>query len=481
MPETKGPIDFASGQQSSNEPLGGAISSMMNVLVDATGAVHVRPGISAWSGFSASPSYSASTSVDGITVWNEMPVYVTSDRRLHAQPALGYGVDISSATTATQLDGSTRPVFALARDRVVVAGGGLLQKWEGVGAGLSARLGGNPPPATHVANINQLLVVNPRGLSGQIQFSGDATFNLNDESWLALNFRELESDSDPVSAVYANTGELVGFGTRTVQTLDPDPTEAFINIRTWSGGGIAAPYSFAQNDETFGFLDTKKRIQLSNGRSYTPISDPALTATLGNLNIVSDCWGFRAKIDSWDLLGWVCPTAGRTFIYDTGRKQWSEWSGFSAGAFGAWAAKSHYHWDTQDVHLVGLGDGTIGKLDATVTTDNGAPIVAEVISGFQDFGTDLWKTHTSTRLYFRRGLGTFGATRPPRCQLFWRDGTGAWEGPEELDLGAPDDVNPIVEVRGLGVYQMRQWRLRMSDTVPLTLVRAIETFETGEM
>lgn len=484
MPETKVPIDFASGQQSSNEPLGGAIPSALNVLVDSTGAIHTRPGISSWGGFGPSPSLDPTTSVDGMADWNGYLVYETSDRRLHAQLSPGYGVDISDGTTPTQLDGGGRPVFCPARQRIMIAGGGAIQKWEGPGIGLSARLGGSPPPATHIVAIAQVLVVNPVGLSGQIQWS--LPFDGGQETWPALNFQELESDPDPLTALYVNTDELIGFGTRTVQTLDPDPnvnpatgTSLFLPVRTWSQGA-GPPYGFAQNDETFGFMDRLRRIQLADGRTYNSISDPAITETLRGLPVIDDCWGFRMAIGSWDLLGWHFPSAGRTFVYDTTLKTWQEWRGFADGQFKSWIAKSHYYWSDPRLHLIGLGDGTIGQFDTTASTDMGDPIVAEVVSGFQDFGTDLTKTNICTRFVFRRGLT--GVVAPgPRAQLFWRDNTGAWEGPEYLPLGDPDDPNPVIEVRGTGVYRMRQWRLRMSDSVPLTLVRAIETFETSDM
>ena len=483
--ETKAPIDFASGQQSSNEALGGAIQSALNVLVDSVGAVHTRPGISAWADFGASPSLDPTTTVDGMCDWNGYLVYETSDRKLHAQISPGYGVDLSSASDATTtLDGGGRPVFCPARLRIMVAGGGAIQKWEGPGAGLSARLGGSPPPATHIVAISQVLVVNPAGLSGQIQYSDP--FDGGQESWPALNFQELESDPDPLTALYVNTDELIGFGTRTVQTLDPDPNvnlaqgiAMFVPVRTWSQG-VGAPYSFAQNDETFGFVDRLKRIQMANGRTYQSISDPAITETLRQLATITDCWGFRMAIGSWDLLGWHFPTVGRTFVYDTTLKIWQEWRGFAGGQFKAWIAQSHFHWTDPDLHLIGLSNGTIGKLDTTASTDMGDPIVAEVTSGFQDLGSDLTKTNVCTRFYFKRGLT--GVPAPgPRCQLFWRNDVGAWQGPEYLPLGDPDDPAPVIEVRGMGSYRIRQWRLRFSDACPLTLVRAIETADLGDM
>jgi hypothetical protein len=478
MPEQKGKLDFASGQRSSDEQLAGAIPQSVNVLVDAMGAIHVRPGISAWGDFDPSPLWDNTTSVDGITIWNDYPVYVTSDRLVHAQLAPGNGQDLSDATATTQLDAADRPVFATTRTRVVIAGGGALQAWAGPTSGLSGRLSGSAPNATHVVAIAQRLVVNPVGLTGQIQWSdtGDAG-NL---TWIG-EFMELESQPDPLPALYENTGELIGGGTETVQTIAPvpDPEEFFQSVRTWSSG-FGAPYSFAANDETFGFLDSRRRIQLSNGRSYKAISDLGITESLQALPTISDCWGFRVQIAGWNLLGWHFPTAGRTFIFDVDRETWSEWRGYSGGQWTAWAAKSLAFWPEQNLHLVGLGDGTIAKLDTTAVSDMGDPVVADIYTGFTDHGVDNFKQHISTRFTFKRGLGAFGATPGPHCQLFWRDSTGAWEEPYELPLGNVDDPNPVVEVRSLGVYRTRQWRLRMSDGVPLTFVGATETFEVLE-
>jgi hypothetical protein len=473
--ETKAKIDFATGQRSSDEQLAGAIPQSVNVLVDGAGAIHLRPGIATWSDFDPSPSYDATTSVDGIVVWNEMPVYVTSDRRIHAQVGPGNGVDASNATAATQLDGPDRPVLISTRNMAVIAGGGLLQKWEGPGAPLSARLGGSPPAATHVVAISQRLVVNPVGTTGQIQWSEAGAY----ETWIG-EFKELESKPDPLPALYENTGELIGGGTETVQTLAPDPAEIFASVRTWSSG-FGAPYSFAANDETFGFLDSRNRIQLGNGRSYIPISDKGITESLQALSTTEDCWGFRAQIAGWNLLGWHFPTVGRTFVWDLDRQTWQEWRGYANGQWTGWAAKSMTFWPSQKLHLVGLGDGTIGKLDTSTVTDNGQPIVGEIYSGFQDHGTDNWKQNISVRFMFRRGIGTVGATPGPRCQLFWRDSTGAWEDPYELGLGDASDPTPVIEVRSLGTYRTRQWRLRFSDSVPVTFVGAIETVEVLEL
>ena len=474
MPRAQAPIDFASGQKSSDEPLAGAIPQSINVIVDNAGAIHLRPGISTWEDFGASPLRDATTSVDGIVVWNDYVVYVTSDRLIHAQLGPGNGVDLSDATAATQLDGPNRPVMIATRSFAVMAGGGQLQLWDGPVSALSRRITGGAPAATHVVGISTRLVVNPVGSSGQIQWSDPLNAY---ETWSG-EFKELENRPDPLPALYENAGELIGGGTDSVETLAPDPAEIFTSIRTWTNG-FGAPYSFVSDDESFGFLDSKRRIVLSNGRAYNPISDKGITASLQALPTVADCWAFSVHMAGRNLLGWHFPTAGRTFVWNTELQSWTEWRGFSGGQWTAWAAKSMAFWPGPRLHLVGLGDGTIGKLDSTSASDNGVPIVGEVYSGFENHQTDNWKQHVSTRFAFRRGVGT-GTSPGPRCQLFWRDSSGAWEDPIELELGNADDPAPVIEVRSLGVYRMRQWRLRFSDNVPVTLIGAIETYEILE-
>lgn len=480
MAEGKAQIDFAGGQKSSDDPLAGAIPQSINVLVDKAGAIHVRPGISSWSGFDEPPLYDADTTVDGITVWNDTPVWVTSDRYIHAIVG-GVGVDLSTSTATTQLDNNKRPVFARARTRLIITGGGAMQKWEGVGSPTTARLGGSAPNAVHVVANSQRLVVNPPDLSGQIQWS-DPGEPAGHETWNG-EFAELESRPDPLPALYEIGGELIGGGTETVQTVAPDPVTIYAPQSEWSTG-IGAPYSFIANDETFGFLDSKRRIQMSDGARFEDIS-LGIAKDLQALPKVSDCWGFRIQHAGYNLLGWNFPSAARCFVWDLDRKAWSEFRGYASGQWAAWAPTSMFHWSKtigseENLHLVGLADGTIGKLDSSVVSDSGQQIVAEVYSGFSDEGTDNWKQHISTRLMFRRGLGTVGA-QLPRCQLFWRDTPGAWEEPIELDFGDPTDTNPVVEVRSLGTYRTRQWRLRMSDNVPLTLVGAVTTYDSLEV
>lgn len=480
--EQQAKLDFGTGEAPSVEALAGAAPQAVNVLIDNAGAVHLRPGISAWSEF-AQPPLATGRAVIGMSIFQGGLVWVTEDRLIHRLVSAGYATDLSDGTAATSLDGSTRPIFAVTKNALVMAGSGLLQKWDGVSS-LSARLGGSPPPASHVIAVNGGLVVNVLGNTGQIQWS-----DTNIENWPALNFVELEMNPDPCIALYENTNEVIGCGPDSVQamsattaTIDNAGTLFFtyLTARTFEWG-MGAPYCFVQYDEKFALLDDRQRIVQSEGRSMTPISDPALTETLAGLETTSDAWAFRLKASSWDLLVFVFPAARRTFCFDLGKQTWTEWRGWDGQGWSAFAGQCVTTWKDRKLNLVGLADGTIGTFDFTSAFDGTQPVVGECVTGFQDRGTSNHKICIRLRLRFKRGVGAAGTSVPPKCQLSWRDDLGAWEDPVDLDMGAADDVNPTIELTGLGVYVQRQWRLRMSDTVPLVLASAEEHFEISDV
>jgi hypothetical protein len=478
-------IPWDTGQQSSVDPLAGATPCAVNVLVDDGGAVHLRPGISTWSAFAKPPLFAASA-VQGIQVFQGSLVWITADRLIHRLVADNYAVDLSSASATTQLDGSARPTFAVCKSLLAIAGAGEPQKWDGSSA-LSARLGGSPPPASHIVAMNQGLIVNVLGNTGQMQWS-DTTL----ENWPGLNFIELANDPDPLIGLYKNSGEIIGLGTASVQVMAPTTATVdnqgtlfftYLPSRNFDFG-TDAPYSFIAADqdggESFYFLDERHRFVQSDNRSITPISD-LIQKQLNALGTWSDCWGFRLHQDAWDLLCWIFPTVGRGFMYDMAHKRWSEIKSFSDGNWAPWIGQSAAPWGSRGLNLVGLGDGTIGTFDFGSASEGGSPVVGEVVTGFQDRGTRNKKHCQRVRFTFRRGLPATGTGVPPSCQVTYRDDLGQWEDWYTLDMGSPTDPAPTVELSSLGIYRERQWRIRMSDSVPLTLVEAEETYEVSDL
>lgn len=453
------PLAFGLAQNSGVEEMGGAAPLSSNVMADAGNAVRTRPGIVAWDDFPTPP---ATSEVLGMVVYGDFLVYVTADRKIHAWEATGLVRELSDATAATQLDGSARPTFAVTTERVTIAGGGLLQSWAGTG--LSARLGGSPPSATHVVGINTRLVVNVRANTGQIQWSEPGAGS--HETWPAINFMELEARPDPLPALFDDTNELIGLGTETLQFLVADAVRGFVTSRALNVG-TRSPYAFCQSDEFFRFLDAKKRLLESDGRSLTPISSPSLTKTLRDLVTVDDAWAFHLHIGAYSVAVWVFPTEGRAFAYNAEAKSWSEWRGWSASGSGPVAFSSYCYFPAHDLHLVGTSTGHIRKLDLEAYADLDDPLVADMVTGFQDRGSKKFKINEAVRLTFRHTPGT-----TPRVALTWRDDTGAYGQPIYFDVTR----SGTVEIRSLGTYREREWRLTFSDDSPLTLVDAVEDY-----
>ena len=471
---TPAPIPFTDGQASGIEELAGASSAVINVIHDAGNAMRTRPGLSAWADFptvvpDASP-------VIGMWVFGAFLVYCTEDRKLWAVIAAGVVAPLSDASAATKLDGTQRPSAVVTRTRIVIIGGGVPQKWEGVG--LSARLGGSPPAGIGIAAIAQRLVIADALNTGLLYWSDLG--ETGHETWdTSLNSIEAEASPDPIVALGSTIGELVAVGTKTTQIMLPDPTEFFVPGSTIEVGTLA-PGSLIKWDATFVFMDEKRRIVSTDGRSFQDLSGPAMAQTLWRLAAVDDCWSFRARFDAVDLLGFVFPTDGRAFVYNGTVQKWAEWRSLdSFGRWQAWIGQSHCFWPERAIHLVGLADGTIALLDPNAFTEGSLMLKALVRTGFGDRGTGNRKVCERVQFSMRRGQD-LTATTAPVAQLRWRDGFGAFGPPLTLSLGAAGDTEAQVQRWTLGVYNNRQWELTMSDPAQFVVTSVEELYTALE-
>lgn len=467
------------GQASGLEQLSGAQPLNANVMTDMGGATKLRPGIATWSGFpSTVPVFggSAASPVDCMVPFGAQLIYVTRDRRLWSlNPDTAVVTALSTLDPASVLTGSLRPFGQAFRTKVVFVGGGTPQSTTG--SGTSAVLGGSPPSSSSILGLATRIVVARNDVSGIFQWSG-----LGDTGhvvWDALNFAEAEAKPDPIQLIADNTNEMFVFGTETLQVFSPDATLGFAPGRTMNLGTIS-PYSVVKVDDMFAFLDRERRFVITDGRSFSDeesvLSKP-IEATLRSLNTVTDCFGFRMRNDRWDAAVWMFPTDGKGFIWNRRNSQWSEWK--SLDSDGDWVTpivSSAVFWPERNLFLVGLTTGQIAKVDSSVFQDLGMTVKADLVSGFIDHGADNYKTNNALYLRFKRGSTVQSETNIPRVLISWRDNTGPWSRPLARNLGIVGDTNPMVELRSLGVYRQRQWRIEYSGAAELALISAREDF-----
>jgi len=492
----------------------------VNVIQDASGTVRRRPGMVAWAGFNVSasplPAHQPGTgAVIGMIPFGDYLVYVTSDRKFSVlKPGLlKQGL---SYYKNGELAGDGRPSMIATRRMLLAAGGAQIQKWGGnpnidterlqnVGNGVDPAPSYPPPDASFISAIAQRLIAQPRDASGTIYWSGSLEGYENWDFGLGgASYIQAAAKPDSLVAIFDNTNEVFAFGNETIQVFtpaalqvdvnDPDVLLDFAPSRTQNIGTIS-PYSIVPVDDNFMMLDRQRRFITTDARSYTDDSRQ-VAQILRELERIDDCWGFRMRFGRFDCVVWFFPTDGFGLIYDIQAKKWSEWGYSNTLSGGApEAITSVYNWSEKSVFLAGSSKGNILLMDDSAYYDgsfsiDSCPIAVEVKSGFTDHGTTAQKHCKTVLLKFKRTtrkipdgpLGGSGHVRISR-----RDNEGAWKIVRDIELGGPggdphaiSDVaptNPCIQLRSLGVYRTRQWKIEYTGQDEIQLVSAQEEFE----
>lgn len=461
-------IPFGAQQETGWEAFAGAGQVAMNVVIDGKGAVHRRPGIRSW----FTENAGRIVDEDGI-----VGVHQASNGQVYA---LGQGPNVKNiyrvTRTATEtlshrLISNLRPVVAETQTLLVIAGGNRISKVT-LDTGVGGFLGGNPPQSTHVAAIASRLVVREienASLKNNFNYSapqagssiqGYETWNgVGDSGTFPANARP-----DAIVGIYENTNELFVFGESNLQTFSPDPQTTWAATATREFG-CAAPYSVIKDDQSFAWLDDKRRFVHSDGRTFQVLSDP-IKRILDEMAVVDDAFGYRLVTGVTDVLVWTFPTDGRTFVFSK-LSGWSQWSGWNAGwqPFPVLAMSNGLG---SNRNLVGLLDGRMGIMAGDATTDLGDEINAYTTTGFLDHGTQARKHCRKVRLILRKPVGEGQVAR-----LSWRDNSGPWSQPLYVRLTDPD----VVQFHSLGVYRQRQWRFEFMGSEEVVLAQAFEEFE----
>jgi hypothetical protein len=478
------------GQESGLEPLGGGSPRFLNVVFEAPSAsraegaplvIRQRPGIANYASTASLKSITGLQSYDSDTaIAVDAQGFVYQINAAVDPPTV---TTVSTGVYETSLHGALRPVLARTKTRVALTNGLAPSKWTAA-TNVVADLGGLPPASSHIVPIATRLVSNKldAGYEGIIYWSYAG--ETGHETWDQLNFAEAEANPDRAVALGVNSNELFVFGERTLQVFAPDANTGFAPGRTLNLG-CSANYSPVLVDEEWMLLDNLRRFVKTDGRSYEVVST-AIAQDLYDMSSVSDGWGFRAAVGRSDVYGCVFPSAGRTYVYQPAFGAWSQWaSTTSTGELTNVEIYSAHQWTEQNTMLVGLGGGRIGELTASRYLDVDAAgesksFPVEIQSGFINHGTDSEKECRRVKFLFLRGSSNQVAasvTEMPRVGISWRDDQGAWSDVEYFDLGVSGDTNPVIELRALGTYVRRQWRIQYTSIAAMSFIGAEEEFE----
>jgi len=490
------PLNFGVGQQSGHEALAGAAPLAVNVIVDAAGAVHRRPGITYYH------QYLNYVSTEGAIVG----LHSTADGRLFAVDApnptsriyeiagnrvinLSAQAEGALPPVETRLLGGRRPIIAETEAMLVLSAGSYPQKVLLGKPAVSSPLGGGPKPSTHVIAHQGRLLTNNIKDKDEIRYSatsyGSSIAGHEDWTSMEAGFFNADARPDPAVAVHENTNEIFVFGPTNLQIFSYSPAVIsagetqdilrYQNVNTREIG-CSAPYSVVKFDQRFAFIDQHRRIVLTDGREYEFISSD-IQQTLDDIPDWSDVFGYRVTLGPVDALCWCSPTDGRTFAYQISSKTWSIWMGYNdeTANYAPWPVRCATRVIQTSEMLVGIpfpnsSDGTVARLSNHFFHDEyfATKIVARVETGFLDRGTSGRKLCRALRLSWR---GT--PSHDTAAFVQWRDDGGPWEHQRQIEIG----YNSEVILRSLGVYRRRQWRVTFEGDNELVLARAEEEFE----
>lgn len=473
-------IPFAPLQESGQEELAGSAPVAWNVVVDDKMCLRRRPCVATY--LEAPTSVVDSNGISGLHATTSGELYAVGGGEVFKSIYRISGGSAAELSTnnGERVHGNTRPVFAETEMLIVIAAG--LEPHKIVrSTGVCSRLGGGPPKASHViANASRILLNDVDTQKTWVYYSSTATglvTFVGFEQWSGTGSSGVFTASarpDPVVALGENTNEVFVFGSTTVQTYGTDATFIYspAYVREY---GCSAKHSIIRDDNALIWLDDKRRIVKSDGRTFSVISGP-IAKTLTDLTTVSDAYGYRVRTGYVDAIVMTFPTEARTFVYqkNSGWSQWGSWSNTLAN-WTPFTVNAHATVFGEDVNVVGLSNGKIGKLTLSAQDDLGDPVVASVTSGFLDRGTSNRKLCKSVMFTLRRGFTT--GTGEPQVMLQWRDDLGSWGQAVPVSLGAAGDYITVVTLRSLGVYRTREWRLTFSGPEDLAIVSVTEEFE----
>jgi hypothetical protein len=475
-------LPFDAGQSSAVDELGGGTPEVFNILVDGGGANIRRPGRKAFLDAQAP----ATGGVIGATIFDRNLVYATADRKIwRVHPgAPTVVIPLSSADPTTLLEGGERATFLEADPgRLLIAGGGAIQSWLPADlvtkrlVPVPAPVTNDPPYATHLAWLGNRVIGNDLRNPNVFRWSDV----LDIAVWAPIDANTADAQADPVRCVFSNSRELFVFGSTTIQAyaLGGDPLLPFTPSSTLQVG-TSARGSVIPVDDVLYFLDDRRRLVLSNARTFEVLSD-AIASDLRGLPRVDDCIGFRLEFGSYSLLLWNFPAAKRSFVFDRNRKQWGEWPGFVGGQFGGLDLGAYVYWPEMDKHIIGLASApSIFEMDTDSAVDFGGGVIAfQRTTTAVDNGTMASKACDRDRYVLRRGLRPYGESDV--FEVAHRDDIGAWSDWTQISLGDQSDRETVIEDFPGGVFRRRQRRVRYTgDASNFTLVMAESRFEIRE-
>lgn len=364
---------------------------------------------------------------------------------------------------------------------------GWLYYVSGVNAGTLVQLGTGTAAGALWFTPGSLTCTNVGGyfvteIFGTGQF---AVSNLNDAAnGNALSIATAAAFPDIMVAVDQLNGNLILFAQQHLEFWQPagtpPPAQPFQLIQSspikW---GLAAPFARAHIDNALFFLGVSeggvRRACRIDGFTVTPVSDDIDFIINQPGFYYADAVMLAYQRDVHGFCQLTFPTMGRSFLYDCSTGIWGETqSGLSTGAYQRHAANLACYYNGGTL-LTDAVNGNVYTMQDTAYTDNGAPVLREVITktatrGYNRFRVPQLYLDMETGVGLEGNVsGTVQGQNPQVSIECSKDNGRTWLQARLIPLGRLGQYKARVNARRFGQARQFTWRIRMTDPVKFVI------------
>jgi hypothetical protein len=291
-------------------------------------------------------------------------------------------------------------------------------------------------------------------------------------SYDALDFANIEAQQNNILRAIAHNGELWLIGVAGHEVWYDSGDLDFPFRRRQTGGvvryGAATPKAIGIIDSSLWWLGTDGMVYRSQGYQVERVSTHAIEAIIRSFGPASTMSAIATTYIESGHAFYVLTLGGnqRTLVYDSNTKQWHDRASAADGT-GPWraycAARLH------DYTLIGDSmSGTIWRLDTTVPTDAGVPIMRQATMPPLYAGT-----HRAfcARLEVEMETGQAGAAND--VLLEWSDDGGyTFTRARTMSSGMAGATRTRVYTTRLGSFRERVFRITASERATFYAVDA---------
>lgn len=294
-----------------------------------------------------------------------------------------------------------------------------------------------------------------------------------------LDFATAEGAPDDTLAVLSDHRELWIFNERSIEVWynsgDPDfPFErmqgAFIEK------GIAAPASAAKIDNSVMWLGSDGVIYRASGYQPVRISTFAVEYSI-SVGKIDDAFGYAYTEEGHAFYVLTFPTLRKTWCFDASSGLWHERSNLVFGRH-----KGNCYARAYGQHFIGdFQSGEVYTLRRDTLTDAGMAIQRIAISPSLHYNRHPITLH-SLELDMQSGVGlTDGYGSDPQAMLSWSDDGGeTWSNEHWTAIGKIGNYLTRVIWRRLGRFRQRQFKVVITDPVPVVILGAYVEMEIDQ-